>query len=87
MGWLKRRYFSAGAKGAFAIRGKKRDGENVVVALHRMIHTKIERHIKVRGEANRFDPEYTEYFERRRCFAWRVLSPGGTACQKVPAVV
>ena len=87
VGWLKRRYFSAGVKGAFAIRGKNRDGESVVVALHRMIHTKIERHIKVRGEANPYNPQYTEYFERRRCFVWRVLSPRGKACQTVPAGV
>jgi hypothetical protein len=34
----------------------------------------LERHIKVRGEANPYDPDYTRYFERRRCFAWRVDS-------------
>ena len=87
VGWLKRKYFSAAANGAFSVRGKNRDGESVVVALHRMIHTKIERHIKVRGEANPYDPRYTEYFERRRCFAWRVLSPGGKACKAVPVGV
>ena len=35
--------------------------------------TVIERHVKVRGEANPYDPVYTEYFERRRCFAWRTM--------------
>ena len=39
--------------------------------LYSIAKTVIERHIKIRGEANPYDPEYTEYFERRRCFAWR----------------
>ena len=81
VGWLKRRHFSAAANGAFSARSKNREGQSTVVALRRMIHTKIERHIKVRGEANPYDPRYAEYFERRRCFAWRTFSPGGKACK------
>ncbi len=42
----------------------------------RVAHTIIERHIKVKGEANPFDPRYTEYFERRRSFAWRTYPCG-----------
>lgn len=41
--------------------------------LHPVAKTVLERHIKVRGEANPYAPNYTEYFERRRCFAWRTL--------------
>jgi hypothetical protein len=48
--------------------------------------TVIERHIKVRGEANPYAPVYTEYFERRRCFAWRTL-PCRKAGQVLPAGV
>ena len=33
-------------------------------------------HIKVKGQANPYDPQYTEYFEKRRCFAWRILCGG-----------
>ena len=36
----------------------------------------IERHIKVRGKANPYDPVYVEYFEKRRCFAWRTYPVG-----------
>ena len=36
-----------------------------------MARTVLERHIKVRAQANPYDPQYAEYFERRRCFAWR----------------
>lgn len=87
VGWLKRHYFSAAGNGAFSIRTQNRDDESVVVAVHRMSQTKIERHIKVRGEANPYDPRDTEYFERRRCFAWRTLSPRGKACKSRPAGV
>jgi RNA-directed DNA polymerase len=60
------------------MRIKDRTGQSKVLALHRIARTVIERHIKVRGEANPYDPRYTEYFERRRCFAWRVYSGGKT---------
>ena len=56
-------------------------GESRVLALHRVSRTGIERHVKVRGEANLFDPRYTEYFERRRCFAWRTYSYGNAGNQ------
>ena len=40
--------------------------------LYRMARTAIERHIKVKGEANPYDPQYADYFEKRKSFAWRV---------------
>ena len=39
---------------------------------HSRAATRIERHIKVKGQAQPYDPQYTKYFEQRRCFAWRV---------------
>jgi hypothetical protein len=48
--------------------------------------TVLERHIKVRGEANPYDPDHTEYFERRRCFAWRTL-PRQRIGKSIPAGV
>jgi RNA-directed DNA polymerase len=74
--WLKRKYFSAAGNGTFSTRVRNTAGENRVMALHRVSHTIIERHIKVRGEANPYDHRYTEYFERRRCFAWRTYPCG-----------
>ena len=76
VGWLKRKYFSAADAGTFSTRVRHRDGESHVLGLHRVARTVIERHIKVRGEATPFDPRYTEYFERRRCFAWRTYPCG-----------
>jgi RNA-directed DNA polymerase len=86
VGWLKRKYFSAAGNGTFSTRVQSRTGESRVMALYRVAKTVIERHIKVRGEANPFDPRYTEYFERRRCFAWRTY-PCGKAGQTSSAGV
>jgi len=73
-GWLKRKYFSAGGILGFAIRTKAVTGESTVLRLYSIARTVLDWHIKVRGEANPYDPVYTEYFEQRRCFAWRTLS-------------
>ena len=76
--WLKRKYFSVAGKFGFATRIQSRMGESKVLALYSIAKTGIERHIKVRAEANPYDPQYTEYFERRRVFAWRILCGGRT---------
>src|SRR6266576_808026 len=72
-GWLKRKYFSAGGSFGFALRTWAATGENTVLRLYSIARTVLDWHIKVRGEANPYDPVYTEYFEQRRCFAWRTL--------------
>jgi RNA-directed DNA polymerase len=72
-GWLKQKYFSAEGRFGFFARKRTPDGASKVLRLYALGRTVIERHIKVRGEANPYDPIYTEYFERRRCFAWRTL--------------
>jgi len=71
--WKKAKYFSAsGQAWAFSVRVQPDEGESRVLKLYRLASTPIQRHIKVRGAANPYDPHYTEYFEKRRCFAWRV---------------
>jgi RNA-directed DNA polymerase len=76
--WKQRKYFSAaGQPRVFSVRVHTKTGEPRVLKLYSMASTKIERHIKVRGAANPYDPTYTEYFDQRRCFAWRVLRPSG----------
>jgi RNA-directed DNA polymerase len=70
--WKRRKYFAAaGDTGAFSVRTQTKEGEPRVLALYRLVSTRIERHLKVRGTANPYDPNCTEYFEKRRCFAWR----------------
>jgi RNA-directed DNA polymerase len=75
-GWISQRYFSADAKGAFSIRTQDRKGQPQVLKVYRLAETIIQRHIKVRGAANPYDPEDTDYFEKRRCFAWRTYPLG-----------
>jgi RNA-directed DNA polymerase len=70
-GWLKGKYFSVGGQFGFYARVRSGTGESKVLRLYSIARTVLERHIKVRGEANPYDPDYTQYFERRRCFAWR----------------
>ena len=75
--WKKRKYFSAaGDSGSFSASFQTKQGESRVLQLYRLASTKIERHIKVKGEANPYDSRYTQYFERRRCFLWRVRWTG-----------
>lgn len=75
-GWIMRRYFSADPKGNFSVRTQDREGQKKVLKVYRLGHTILERHIKVRGQANPYDPVYVEYFEKRRCFAWRTYPVG-----------
>jgi RNA-directed DNA polymerase len=77
--WICKRYFSADPKGAFSLKTKDRKGQDRVLKVYRAAHTVIEHHIKVRGPANPYDPEYTEYFEKRRCFAGRTYPVGPQA--------
>jgi RNA-directed DNA polymerase len=78
--WKKRKYFSAAGKaGVFSVKVHQATGESRVLKLYLMASTTIERHIKVRGTANPYDPRYIEYFKQRRAFAWRVLGGGRTA--------
>jgi RNA-directed DNA polymerase len=65
--WKKRKYFSAaGDHGVFSVRITSKGGESRVLELYRLASTKIQRHIKVRGTAHPYDPNYTDYFEKRR---------------------
>jgi RNA-directed DNA polymerase len=73
MKWKWRKYYSATPSGAFSVRLETKEGKSRVLSLYRTVSTKIERHIKVRGDANPYDPKYTQYFEKRRCWLWRVL--------------
>ncbi len=86
-GWLRRKYYSAAGTGVFSTRIRNRTGESKVLKLYPIAKTVLERHIKVRGEANPYDPKYTEYFERRRSFVGRVLYSRRKAGQACPLAV
>jgi RNA-directed DNA polymerase len=86
-GWLKRKYYTAVGVYAFSTRIKTATGQSKVLRLYQIAKTVIQRHIKVRGEANPYDPHYTEYFERRRSFVGRVLYSIRKTGQASPAGV
>ena len=65
--WKQRKYFAAAGKpGLFSVRLTKGGGQSQVLSLYTATSTAIQRHIKVRGAANPYDPCYTHYFEQRR---------------------
>src|SRR5262249_49212367 len=78
-GWKQRKYFSAAAKGLFSVRLTKEPAKSQVLTLYRAASTKIQRHIKIRGVANPYDPNYTRYFEQRRPKGWRWRQTTGHA--------
>jgi len=66
--WKLRKYFSAARQhGTFSVPITRGD-QSRVLKLYSLASTQIERHLKVRGTANPYDPNYTEYFEKRRLF-------------------
>jgi len=70
--WRIKQYFSAtGKPGCFSVKVYRQTGEPRVLKIYRLASTSIERHIRVRGAANPYDPRYTEYFEKRRSFLGR----------------
>jgi RNA-directed DNA polymerase len=65
--WIKDRYWMI--KGSrdwvFSTETKGMNGQPETVTLVKAGDTKIRRHIKIRGEANPFDPQWETYFEER----------------------
>ncbi len=70
--WIKERYFKTEGNRAwtFTANIKTKEGEPLNMKLVKASDTKIERHIKIRGEANPFDPKQETYFESR--LGWKM---------------
>jgi len=71
--WIKKRYFqSIGNRNwIFAANGEVPNGKPKHVRLVLASDTKIRRHVKIRGEANPFDPKLESYFESR--LGWKMM--------------
>jgi RNA-directed DNA polymerase len=71
--WLKARYFPAGATRQWVFTGVTEEGQEV--HLVQAAATPIQRHVKVRGTANPYDPMQVAYFARRqakgRVYGWQ----------------
>ena len=68
--WIKKKYFKTDGNRnwVFAAEDPERLHPNrkpFGVSLVRASHVPIKRHIKIRGEANPFDPQFETYFEER----------------------
>src|SRR5262249_24122548 len=78
--WKRRKYFSVtGKKWLFRVRLSKEQDHSRALTLYKAASTRIKRHIKIRGDANPYDPDYTRYFEMRRLHSRRWCLKQGNA--------
>ena len=65
--WIKDKYFPTGGANCWVFTGvlKEQDGQSRVVRLFAASQVHIERHTKIRAEANPYDPAWEPYFEQR----------------------
>ena len=65
--WLKQKYFERRQGRDWSFLGETCDDERQPskVWLYRAVSTPIKRQVKVKGEANPYDPAYETYFEKR----------------------
>lgn len=75
-GWRRRKYYPAAGRGCFSTWVRTREGKPRLLKVWNLLQTVMERHIKVKAEANPYHPDWVEYFEKRRCFAWRSYPVG-----------
>ncbi len=67
--WVADKYFHKinNRKWTFAVTPDKRKPESIIV-LKRLYDTKIKRFVKIKGDANPYDPQWREYFEHRETY-------------------
>jgi len=67
LGWLKQKYFEQQGHNNWAFFGESYDDEGIPhkVRLLYASRTPIQRHVKVKAEANPYDSDYETYFEKR----------------------
>jgi RNA-directed DNA polymerase len=66
-GWIRQQYFTRVADTCWGFYGpmSTSHGKTQAYRLMRLAYTPIKRHIKVKAEANPYDPEWERYFEAR----------------------
>ena len=66
-GWIKKKYFGLSNRNwVFSCKTKDKHGKKKILELTKPSLTKLVRYIKIKGEANPFDPQYHDYFIMRR---------------------
>jgi RNA-directed DNA polymerase len=70
--WIKERYFvtEGNRNWVFLADTKTQEGDTERIRLNKASDTAIQRHVKIRGDANPFDPEHETYFEDR--LGWKM---------------
>jgi RNA-directed DNA polymerase len=65
--WLKQKYFEQQRQNNWIFFGESCDNEGIPHKVRLLLasSTPIQRHVKVKGEANPYDPAYETYFEKR----------------------
>lgn len=65
--WVKKRYFvnSGSRNWVFSCISKNRTGNPTLAKLINLADTRITRHVKIKAQANPFDPEWESYFDKR----------------------
>ncbi|MGH9969595.1 MAG: group II intron reverse transcriptase/maturase [Pyrinomonadaceae bacterium] len=65
--WIYRKYFEHfdGMGSVLRERGRGKDGKPTLACLFHTASLSIVRHVKIKGEANPYDPQWETYFERR----------------------
>ena len=66
--WLRRKYFRSqqGRQWVFTAKARNAEGNSTNVDLFQASSLRIRRHIKMRGPATIFDPDYANYFRERK---------------------
>lgn len=74
--WRRQRYFRCHGmrQWVFSAKVQTNDGSTGFIDLFKATRVAIKRHVKIRAEANPYDPQYRDYFDRRR----RAKSSTGT---------
>ncbi|MBF0236674.1 MAG: HNH endonuclease [SAR324 cluster bacterium] len=68
MAWIKKTYFRRSDMKEWHFFGKNPDGKHILLFLAAKVP--IQRHVKIKGEANPYDPQYEHYFEERLTQQW-----------------
>ncbi len=63
-GWVKNKYFRVEGNRTWAFTARSQ--AQGITRLFRAAAVPIVRHVKIRGQANPFDPAWSSYFARRR---------------------
>ena len=75
-GWIASKYWHyIDGRSVFAAVSRTRDGTSITYGLISLAQTRIRRHIKIRGNANPFDPDWSRYFEERAVLKCRPALP------------